>query len=108
MKRMLSLCLAVLSPTLAFCIEPNIVNKSSFTQTNDTKYIAANFLDKVVVGVATSGGTLEIYNSTWTTQVLVSSITLGTVFTHDFDDTRLRGLYYRTTGNSNGVTIIYK
>ena len=109
MKRSLML-LAILVMAVGSAIaEPITINRSSFTQTNDTKYLEATYLDKVVVGVATSGGVLVIYNSTHTTSsVIVSSISLGTVGTSDFNNTQVKGVYYKATGNTNGFTILYK
>lgn len=104
----------ILLAALLFCagnamaVVPQTVNQSSFTQTNDSGYIPAMFLDKVIVGVATAGGTLVIYNSTYTTSVAISSVSLATVNTYNFDNLAVRGIYYKSTTATNGVTIIYK
>jgi len=98
--------------SLSYALEPNTVNRSSFTQVNQTAVIAASYIDKVIVGVATAGGVLTIFNSTTTTAsfltVLVSSISLATVGTYDFDNTQVKGIAYRSSTATNGVTIIYK
>jgi hypothetical protein len=111
MKRLLAALLLLSTPALA--LEPNIVNRSSHTATNETAYIPAAYLDKVIVPIATASGVLEIYSSTYTTtistnNVLVASITLATVGTYDFDDTQVKGIYYKTSTATNGVTIIFK
>lgn len=83
--------------------------RSSFTQTSDTAYIDAEQLVGVVVGVATAGGTLVIVSSSFTfSGTVVSSISLATAGTHDFQDTQVKGIYYRTNAATNGVTIIYR
>ncbi len=106
MKRFLLALVLMSSPLMA---EPNILQKSSFTQTNESVYIGSStYMDKVVIGVASAGGNLQIYSSTHTTSVLVSSISLGTVGMYDFNNLKVKGVFYRTTGNVNGVTILYK
>ena len=85
------------------------VNRSSaIAAVNYSTYVAAGFLDSVVIGMATSGGVLEIYNSTFTTSVLISSISLATVGDRQFNNLAVKGLFYRVSTNTNGVTIIYK
>lgn len=109
MKRLLlSLTCLVATVSMAEALDIQLVNRSSFTQTNESKYLAANYLDKIIVGATSSGGSLKIYNSTHTTDTLISSVTLtaGTVL--EFDDLKVSGLYYVTGSNTNGVTIIYK
>lgn len=106
MKKILALLL-IAGTSLA--VEPQTVNRSSFTKTNnESGYIAANYLDKVIVGVATTGGALLLYNSTWTASVLISSISLGSVGMYDFANTAVAGIYYVTGAATSGVTIIYK
>ena len=106
MKRILLALVMLASPVMA---EPNIQQKSSFTRTADTVYIGSStYLDKVVIGIATSGGTLEIYNSTHTTSLMISSISLATAGMYDFNNLKVKGIYYRTTLATNGVTILYK
>lgn len=111
MKRLLAALLLLSTPALA--VEPLTVNRSSRTATNETAYIEASYLDKVIVPIATASGVLEIYSSTYTTtvstnNVLVASITLGTVGMYDFANTQVKGIYYKTSTATNGVTIIYK
>jgi len=110
MKKILAALMFVSS--LSYALEPNTVNRSSFTQTNETAVIAASYIDKVIVGVATAGGVLTIFNSTTTTPgfltVLVSSISLATVGTYDFYNTKVNGIVYRSVTATNGLTIIYK
>lgn len=86
-------------------------SRSSFTQTNESGYISSSTrLVAVDVGIASAGGTLKIYNSTWTTNVLISSISLATIQNHYYGDEGIAvsGIFYITGANANGVTIIYK
>lgn len=106
MKYLFLLLMLCMTP-LGWGAVPTTVNQSSFTLTNDTAYIAASFLDAVIVGAASAGGTLVIYNSTWTTSTIISSITLSAREAH-FDNLAVKGLYYVVTANSGGVTIVYK
>ncbi len=109
-----SLVALLLAPTFLLA-EPATLNRSSFTRTNEARAnIPALNLDKVIVGVATSGGTLLIWSSTSTTSgsltdsVLVASVSLATAQMYDFGDVLVRGITYQTNGNTNGVTILYK
>lgn len=107
MKRILISLLLIASPL--FANEPTTVNKSSaIAVANGTGYISAMYLDKVVIGVATANGVMELYNSTFTTSVMISSISLATVRYVDFENTYVKGLFWHVATNTNGVTIIYK
>jgi hypothetical protein len=95
--------------------DPSTVNRSSFTPTSQAAaYIPAMHLDKIIIGVASAGGTILIWNSTTTTtsllvsSVAIASITLATVGTYDFNNTQVKGIVYQTNTNTNGVTILYK
>lgn len=90
---------------------------SSYTATNDTQLLrsqtSTNTIVRTLVGVIVSSpssvGLLKIYNSTYTTAgSTVATISLATVQNYDFHSVVLRGIYYITTGNSNGVTILYR
>jgi hypothetical protein len=101
-------------PALAFA-DPVTLNRSSFTRTNQSAAaITATNLDKVIVGVATAGGTILVWNSTTTTSalltdaVLVSSISLAAAGTFDFNNLQVKGIVYQTNTATNGVTILYK
>ena len=109
MKRLLMSFVAVLLVSPVFA-DPSTPNRSSFTATNDNGvYISSSmYLDKVIVGVASANGVLRIYNSTHTASVLISSISLGTVATHDFSNLAVKGIFYDTDTNLNGVTILFK
>lgn len=108
MKKLL-VTLLLLSVGIASANEPNTINKSSApVAANSTGYIPANYLDTIIIGMATAGGVLELYNSTFTTSVLISSISLATVGTRDFKNLKVNGLFWRASSNTNGVTIIYK
>jgi len=117
--------------TMVFCIgmgtsvygAEGLIYRSSFTQTNETKTIAASnvvtngstvtvnagYLAAVVVTSASvPTGLLKLYNSTFTTNNQFANITLGTVGYYDFKDSQLQGLTYTTSNNNSGVTIIYR
>lgn len=109
----MKLLLAVLSALClvsanVMALEPNTANKSSFTITSHNGYISAAYLDKVIVAMTSSGGVLRLFNSTWTTSVQISSISLGTIATHDFSNMQVQGLFLSINNNANGVTILYK
>jgi hypothetical protein len=107
MKRLVAALLLLASPS--FAMDTNRVQKSSYVAVNQTAYLAASFLDKVIVGATSAGGVLEIYNSTFTTTgTLVASITLGTINYIDFQDLQVKGVYYKTSTATNGVTILFK
>lgn len=112
---MIRLLLALLFLPAALLADVGSLNTSSFTRTNEPRAnIPARQIDKVIVGVASAGGTLLIWSSTSTAAasltdaVLVASITLGTANMYDFNDLKVRGLSYQTNLNTNGVTILYK
>src|SRR5690349_13719393 len=106
MKKLLGILLLVAGSVYAD--PPITVVRSSMTQTNDTAYIAASNIVGVIVGATSAGGNLTIWDSTYTTSVVVTSITLGTVFQYEFSDRKVSGIYYKTTANTAGVTILYR
>lgn len=107
MKKLVAVML--LMSGIAYADIPGGVNRSSFTQTSDSgKCIpTAKYLDKVIVGVTSSNGVLTLYNSTWTTTSIISSMSL-TAGTVDFNNLAVKGICYTTVTNTNGFTIIYK
>lgn len=93
----------------AYANDPNMINRSSFTATNETAYLAAAYLDAVVVSSVSAAGVLTIYNSTFTTTAKVATISLGTVMEYDFKNLQVKGIYYVLSGNTQpGLTILYK
>ncbi len=92
------------------------IYRASTTFSNDLALIQPStntvpqVLEAVVVGSASLGGLLTIYNSTFgaTTMSTITYINLTNTGFYDFKGIRVKGIYYRTTGNSNGITIIYK
>lgn len=86
----------------------DIHKSSNIAAANSTGYLAAGYLDKIIVSMATSGGVLELYNSTFTTSVLIASCSLAAVTNHNFSNSEVKGLFWRTSSNTNGVQIIYK
>jgi hypothetical protein len=104
MKKLIAVAVLLLAgPAMA-----DQVTKSSTTLTNESGYIAARQLVRVLVGATSANGVLKIYNSTYTTSGLISSATLVTGNALDFENLNVKGIYYVTTGNTNGLTIIYR
>lgn len=111
MKRLL-IGLIGLSMTSMCMADPATVNRSSMTQSNDSALISgAQYLDKVIVGSAVVNGVLGLYSSSFSAvpATFISSISLSIATTWNFENLKVNGLYYITTGNgAPGVTIIYK
>lgn len=110
MKKLL-FALLFLCAGMSHAFEPALINRSSFTLTNDSAAIQCNYLDKVIVAVAKAGGFLTIYNSSWTsasTATVISSISLSSVYEYDYTNLKVNGLFYITATNTNGVQILYK
>lgn len=85
------------------------ITRSSYTQTSDTAYIAAQKLTAVIVSSAGITGNLKIYNSTHTTANQIANIHLMTLGEYHFEDAHVKGIYYVISGNTAaGVTILYK
>lgn len=107
MKRLLAVLL--LCAGTSFAVEPATVNRSSFVVTAGTYYIPASYLDGIVIGVASAGGTIMLYNSTSTVgQVLISSVSLATVGNYYFNNLAVKGIVYFAATPTNGATILYK
>lgn len=108
MKR--TLALLVLCGGAAFA-DPMTVNRSSYIAgATQSGCIQALFLDKVVVGEATSGGNIMLYNSSWTTpaNAVISSVTLASAGAYDFNSANVKGICYLADTPTNGLTILYK
>lgn len=89
--------------------------RSTWTATNETAILEStttviHTLSQIIVSSASPNGLLLIVNSSFTINAsTIALINLAEVGTYDFKDLFVsKGLWYRTTGNSNGVTIIYK
>jgi len=122
MKKLIATTLALTCSGFVWAVEPATDNVSSFTKTNDSgacivistgpggsPVVTPRYLDKVIVGGASgTGSNIVLYNSTFTTTPIISSISLNTVFVYDFGNTKIKGICYTTQGNTAGVTIIYK
>jgi hypothetical protein len=116
MKKLLTILSVLACSTLAHAGGP--VAYSSFTLTTDSALIrpatSTNTIAQTLVAVnvssasAATGAVLKIFNSTFTTANQVASIALTSVGTYEFHDVVMKGIFYTTTGNSSGVTIIYK
>ena len=95
----------------AFAVDPLSVNRSSYIAGgSQSGCIQANYLDKIIVGEATSGGNVMVHNSSWTRtdDAIISSVTLATIGTQDFSNTRVKGICYLADTPTNGFTILYK
>lgn len=111
MKKLVAVLL--LCAGVGHAVEPATVNKSSaITAVNGTGYLPSNYLDTIMIGMATSGGVLEVYNATAsvhaTAATLISSVSLATVGYRDFSNLGVKGIFWRASTNTNGVTILYK
>lgn len=115
MKRLLIGFTALFTACNAFA--GGSVAYSSYTATNDTALlrsatstntIAQTLSAVVVASTSPAGGVLKIYNSTWTTTNQIANIGLISTGYYEFHDVVVKGIYYTTVGNTNGVTIIYK
>lgn len=90
------------------------VFKSSYTTTNDTTQEITNGSDSaryfygVVVGSATAGGYLLIYDSQGAVSSQVANLNLGSVGGYVYNIHLSSGLTYTSNTATNGVTIIYK
>lgn len=89
------------------------INTASTTYTNDSfKRIPGSLpgseLFAVVVPSATSGGVLGLYDSSGAASGFISSVTLQAIYNPIFQVRVSSGITYTTTGNANGVVIIYR
>lgn len=108
MKKLLVVLLLTMLGT-ANALDPFAVNRSSaILGAAGTGYIASGYLDVVMIGAASAGGVLELYNSTFTTNGFISSVTLTTVGYLDFKNLAVQGIFWRIASNAAGVSIIYK
>lgn len=92
------------------CAEPASVSRSSYIAgSNQNGCIQATYVSRVLVGAATTGGSITLHNSSWTqTSTVLSSVTLSVGNDKDFDNAQVNGICYKASTPTNGVTIIYK
>jgi len=105
---MLSLPVAAGSSFINPCIF-----KSSHTRTSDTtKEISSTkhvkYLRSVIVSSPTADGWMTIYNSRGAASNEIGTVDLGTANQYNYDLSISSGLTYTTSGNANGVTILYQ
>lgn len=93
---------------------------SSFTKSNETlKEIQLSTvtyggnktvmgLNSIIISSATSGGSITIYDSKGSATNAIGICDLTTVNVYPFNVAISSGLTYTTTGNTNGVTIIFR
>jgi len=128
MKKLLIFGLSLAMSSMAFAFdETREINQSSFTATNDTcKWInktsgngfsaqvsstgANSDFRGIIVASVTTGGIIGIYDSTFSClpNTMISSVTLNSANEFHYNVRLYNGLSYTTTGNSGGVTILYK
>jgi len=87
------------------------IYKTSFTTTNDSyKGISnATYLYSVLIGSASPGGLLWLYDCYGTTMTAhFTVIDLNSQGQYTYNLYLSSGLTYRTSGNSNGLNIIYR
>lgn len=110
MKKLLLLTILVsLGLTSAALAYEQRTMYSSFTTTNDTlqRIPNARTIERVVASSVTTGGLLKIYDSSATATNQIAAVTLNSANFYPFEVQLSSGLTYSTTGNANGVTIIY-
>ena len=112
MKKLISGIAVLALPMACLAVDPTSVNRSSYIAgVTQSSCVLASYIDKVIVGEATSGGNVAFYSSSWTIveSQRISSMTLATVGMYDFGSTQVRGgICYNADTPTNGFTIIYK
>lgn len=115
MKKLLVVLAVLALSKMAYAGGP--IAYSSYTATNETALLRSatstntivQTLSAVIVSSASNaGGFLKIYNSTYTTSGQVIFVNTNVTGYYDLHDVVLKGIYYTTSGNNGGVTIIYK
>lgn len=88
------------------------VYRSSYTRTDDdTQEIenALHFRGVVVASASANADSyIEIYDAEDTATSIIGRISLNTLGTYTYDIWLSSGLTYKTSGNSGGVTIIWR
>lgn len=113
MKKVFTLFAFMLCAGVSYAGGPE-VNKSSYTVTAETtKRIAAtekgNMLYAVVVGSATPGSVLTIYDSSGTATNTIATISLHIARDYNFNVLLSSGLTYTTSAApTNGLTILWR
>lgn len=111
---------ALLAVAVLFCASVSqaymgdSVSQSSFTVTNDSaKQLTGttkwSVLDRVVVSSTSTGGAIALYDNTaGNTSSKIGVVDLGTIQSPTFNVRVSSGITYTTTGNTNGVTILWR
>lgn len=110
MNKLVAAFILLAAGSTAFA-EPASVARSSYVAgATQSACIQATYLSKIVVGEATSGGNVMLYNSSWThlSSQIISSATLATVGSVDFDNAQVNGICYTADTPTNGFTVIYR
>ena len=117
MKKLSLLLGLLLLSSVSFATEDWNIGKASSTLTNEgvvwiPKTPPGTVLWKIVIGSPTIGGVIGIYDSSATFNNFIASVSLsgtnGGPAEVSFEVRLSSGLSYKTSGNSNGVTLIYK
>jgi hypothetical protein len=112
MKKLISGIVSMVLPMACLAVDPASVNRSSYVAgVTQSSCVLASYIDKVIVGEATTGGNVAFYSSSWTIveSQRISSVTLATVGMYDFANTQVRsGICYLADTPTNGFTILYK
>ena len=108
-KKLFAVLMLAASASYAVSFE---VNQASHTATNDTLQQIGSTDKSTFVGVIvsspTSGGLLSVYNSQGAASSKVADVSLGTVQSPEYNVRMSSGITYSTTGNSGGVTILWR
>ena len=99
--------------TNGFCAGKTFTNPcvfaSSFTKTAESAYIPAGYFYGVIIGSASVGsGNIAVYDSTWTTVNQIGNIGIDTKGVYEYQTYLKNGLYYVISGNSAGLSIIWR
>ncbi len=115
MKKLMLIMLALSCASVNYA---STVSYSSTTLTNDMQQTLRSTtstntvvqqLTAIIITSPTIGGVCKIFNSSYAVAAAtVAIIGMNTVGYYPFYDIPLKGITYTTSGNTNGVIIIYK
>lgn len=94
-------------------VESFVAGSASYTQTSDSLVVIprsfpGTVLIGVLIGTPTAAGSIKVYDSSGSATNQLGNIDLGARFYAPFDVKITSGITYTTTGNSGGITILYK
>lgn len=114
MKKIALVLFALVFSSLTYAYWDTVgVYDSSYTITNEGPVVITNtppgtIFVGVVIGSATSNGTLKVYNSSGVASNQIANINLGSIMGYAYNIRVSSSITYTTTNNTGGVTIIFK